>query len=383
LKNVLETIIIEKRVEIKKIKENYGKRVLGEVTLDDCLEGGRRSPVIFSQHSMKAKIPSFLETFYNTAAQQEHHSLYLYESFLWYLFTQRHATSSELEEFLGNLSERRTNFRHYSHLSLLSKLPTTTFSHTYLLSMCFLTLQPYSTFFHHRKETKKPDLWKPILDDVLDIIAILPELLRHINKLSKDPSVKFSLEDKATQGTIGNGHKHSSYLSRLDGIPNSFSPTALSTSSSSAPNRPAIPRFVHNNKDSWTLKFIENTLQDGGENPLVHTMRLVNCTLSDPYLAISAAISAYHDDTLAPELYHKEERNHDNSEKSELSQSPRGNIFEDGHYYHLTAELIGSLIELFWDRALLFPLENPKSVDIPFLIKYFEESKQLSNDSKK
>ncbi len=81
---------------------------------------------------------------------------------------------------------------------------------------------------------------------------------------------------------------------------------------------------------------------------MVHAFRLVSCTLSDPYLATSSAVQAIPSD-----------------EKQSIFSTPE-------HRLKLLAYMTGGLTELFWDRALMFPLENPKSVDIPFIHKLLD-----------
>lgn len=192
-------------------------------------------------------------------------------------------------------------------MTIIPNLPKT-FNKTRLLSISMLCLQPNSLFYHSRREILKAQYWELILEDILDIIAIFPELLYLIHNHAKDPDTHVK-EFKFLP-------PRPSYVEVIDSI---------------------RPEKV---KDGSILKFIENVISDGG-HPIVHTMRLVGCTLSDPYLATSSAIQAYDEDQ-------------------------RDELFSEGRYYRLTAGLIGGLIELFWDRALMLPLENPKSIDWAF-----------------
>jgi citrate synthase len=268
-----------------------------------------------------------------------------------YLLLRRFPTATELKEFKQDLNQRRNKFN-LSTLKLHKNFPPG-FHQSRLLSLNFMELQPHSKFYQHRKETLKQSHWEWILEDILDIIAIFPPLL-HQMVYPQDPLPKKSLSYAELMALTS----PDSFIiieatpppapaanSKSPKKPSSTTAATVATPASPAATQPFPSKSVQDAVDRY---LIENTILDGG-HPIVHAMRLVNCTLTDPYLAVAAGITAN-------------------------SALRRHDLFLGTRYMKLSAHLIGGLMEIFWDRALLHPLENPKSVEIPFLTKFLQIS---------
>jgi hypothetical protein len=309
----LADLVPSRRKELKQFKTDYGKGILGTVSVDDCLEGGREIPVLFTQFGRDPSSQQLLNQFFSEKNSVGNE----YEAFLWFLFTKHLPTNQELTDFKCDLNKRRIHLQSRSPSCEKSFPPD--LHQTRYLSMLFMSFQPSSKFYLHRKETLKQSHWEWILEDVLDLIVLLPLLLRHIKNKACIPLIPPQL----------------SYVETLLEVRNLSGGLQVDSKRLHAMNR-----FL-----------IDSTLLDGG-HAIIHTMRLVNCTLSDPYLAIAAGIAA--DDV------HR-------------TQDLFGEEGEE-RYFKFTAQLIGGLVELFWDRVLLHSLENPKSVDLPFLINHLHAS---------
>lgn len=351
LKSILKPIIISKRDEIKHLKEHYKKNVLGTVTLNDCLEGGKNAPVFISQHSHEESRDAIVDRFLQHNSTESPH---LYESWVWYLLTGQDSIASpdEVSLFAKELEQRRNRFlnnyfsKDNSSLGSLSissliegslgtELRRASNSILPTLSMSYLSLQPKSYFYLYRKETLKPFHWEVILEDVLDILAITPIILE---KLAVSTTHRHHQQDHKFH------HNHPHGAEKNTAITNGLMKFILTAST------------IHDLQQSRNLEtvvkqlqhdFLHNSIRDGG-HPMVHAFRLVSCTLSDPYLATSSAVQAIPSD-----------------EKQSIFSTPE-------HRLKLLAYMTGGLTELFWDRALMFPLENPKSVDIPFIHKLLD-----------
>ncbi len=65
LQSVLSRRIDSERDRVKKVKGQFGKMVLGESTIERCIEGGRDIPAIYAQYDgteLQAKMKTFLST---------------------------------------------------------------------------------------------------------------------------------------------------------------------------------------------------------------------------------------------------------------------------------------------------------------------------------
>ena len=285
-----------------------------------------------------------------------------FEGVLWYLLSNsghNNATpsSKEIQEFTEHLQERRIR-RLLSENAIVSLLErtqtvlTTTLpdeiTGQVVLAMLLMHQQPYSQFYLHRKETKKTDLHVLILEDILDLIATLPDLISLANKIVVEKKLKTKQE----------------------------STWILSPSSSSGECSPLAERvkgLLHNGKTS-EARLVQQALVgelirsfDGG-NVLIHTPRLVSCTLSDPYLALTSTVLAFHTVVNFGQTQpHTQCVNEYGLSVPIGSANSEQGVISDQTVVALVSRLTAGLVEVYWDRALMFSLENPKSMDMPSL----------------
>lgn len=149
-------------------------------------------------------------------------------------------------------------------------------------SLQLLRLQPQSAFYNYRHSILKTAYWELVWEDIVDICALSMIWHQHANsattKASFDPIIASKM-----------------IISELQ-------------SSSIAP-----------------------------DDPHIHTLRLASSTLSDPFLASSAMLTA-----MKAKEYATEEL-----------------FFAD-----LKAKLLQGLFTVWIDRVLMLPLSNPKSIDL-------------------
>jgi len=437
IRDVLEAQIPAKQAALKKLKDEYGDRVLAEVTVDQCIGGGRdvmsmyyetslldaQEGIEFRGHSIP-ELQQKLPTFAGPGGQGEP----LPEALLWLLLTSEIPT---IEETRGLTEELKRRSKLPAHVEpLIRSFPKTMHPMTQL-SMGILACQTESKFAAaYTKGVPKTEYWDHTLEDVLDVIAKLPEIAALIYRCSfKDGKLT-----KDTSGTLD----YSASFNRMLGY--------------DAPDFDELMR----------LYLVIHSDHEGG-NASAHATHLVGSTLSDPYLAISGGLNALagplhglaNQEVLRwiQQLQKKfmqegKEVNHDTITefawqtlkegkvipgyghavlrktdpryecqrqfalkylpddplfkivntiyevmpgiltKHGKTKNPYPNVdshsgvllwhygFNDYNYYTVlfgVSRAIGALSQVFWDRALGMPLERPKSVTPEFIIDYFKE----------
>lgn len=94
------------------------------------------------------------------------------------------------------------------------------------------------------------------------------------------------------------------------------------------------------------------------DDPRIHLMRLVSSTLSDPYLAVAALCNTM--------------RTADYTVKAEIGNGEHLIYFQEAEFYEdLLAYASVGLGHVWWDRVVMIPLANPKSLDLVSLQKVF------------
>ncbi len=288
-----------------------------------------------------------------------------FEGVLWYLLSNsghNNATpsSKEIQEFTEHLQERRIR-RLLSENAIVSLLErtqtvlTTTLpdeiTGQVVLAMLLMHQQPYSQFYLHRKETKKTDLHVLILEDILDLIATLPDLISLANKIVIDKNLKTKQESTWILSPSSSGSSSGEY----------------------SPIADRVNYLLHNTKNT-EARLVQQALVgelirsfDGG-NVLIHTPRLVSCTLSDPYLALTSTVLAFHTVVNYGQIQpHTQCINEYRLSIPLGSTNSQQGVIGDQTIVALVSRLTAGLVEVYWDRALMFSLENPKSMDMPSL----------------
>lgn len=346
---------------------------------------------------------------------------------MWLLLTSEIPTAEQAMLITEELRKRSGLPSHVQ--ALLKSLPKTMHPMTQL-SIGLLACQPDSKFVKSRKSILKSNYWEPVLEDVLDVIAKLPEIAAIVYRHTfKDGKV-----NKDQSGSLD----YSASFNRMLGFDS--------------------PEF-----DELMRMYLVIHADHEGGNASAHATHLSGSTLSDPYLAYSAGLNALsgplhglanqevlgwiqqlqakfksegkpvNRDTITafawetlragkviPGYGHAVLRRTDPRYECQrqfaLRHLPSDPLFHivstvyevmpavltehgktknpypnvDSHsgvllwHYGLreyqfytvlfgVSRAIGALSQLVWDRALQLPLENPKSVDMPFIVKYFAD----------
>jgi citrate synthase len=266
LKDVLRDQIPAKQEAMKALKKDYGHRSLGEVTVDQCIGGSRDVKCMYYETSLldaqegirirgyslpelQAKLP----TSKGPAGQGEP----VPEALIWLLLTSEIPTVEQTRSLTEELRSRATLPAHVE--PLIRSLPKTMHPMTQL-SLALLACQTDSKFAAaYAKGVNKSKYWESTLDDVLDVMAKLPEIAALIYRCSfKDGILK-----KDTTGTLD----YSASFNRMLGY-----------------DTPAFDELMR-------LYLVIHSDHEGG-NASAHATHLVGSTLSDPYLAMSGGLNA-------------------------------------------------------------------------------------------
>ena len=266
LKEVLKAQIPAKQEALKKLKKEYGHRSLGEVTVDQCIGGGRDVKCMYYETSLldanegirfrgfsipelQAKLP----TFKGPAGQGEP----LPEALIWLLLTSEVPTVEQTRALTEELRHRATLPKHVE--ALIRSFPKTMHPMTQL-SMALMACQTESKFAHaYEAGVNKNQYWEHTLEDVLDVIAKLPEIAALIYRCT----FKDGILVKDTTGKLD----YSAAFNRMLGY-----------------NTADFDELMR-------LYLVIHSDHEGG-NASAHTTHLVGSTLADPYLSFAAGLNA-------------------------------------------------------------------------------------------
>lgn len=266
MKDILKAQIPAKQEALKKLKAEYGNKSLGEVTVDQCIGGGRDVKCMYYETSLLDanegirfrgySIPELqqkLPTFKGPAGQGEP----LPEALIWLLLTSEIPSVEQTRALTEDLRKRSKLPAHVE--PLIRSLPKTMHPMTQL-SLALLACQTESKFAKaYEKGVNKKEYWEHTLEDVLDVIAKLPEIAALIYRCTfKDGKIV-----KDTTGTLD----YSASFNRMLGY-----------------NTPAFDELMR-------LYLVIHSDHEGG-NASAHATHLVGSTLSDPYLAFSGGLNA-------------------------------------------------------------------------------------------
>lgn len=239
---------------------------LGEVTVEQCIMGGRDVKSMYYETSLLdshegirfrghtiPELQQVLPTFKGPGGDGEP----LPESLIWLLLTSEVPT---VEQTRALSAELRSRAKLPAHVEpMIRGFPKTMHPMTQM-SMALMACQTESKFAKaYSNGASKNTYWEHTLEDVLDVIAKLPEIAALIYRCSfKDGKIT-----KDTSGTLD----YSASFNRMLGY------------------------------DSWEfdelmrMYLVIHSDHEGG-NASAHTTHLVGSTLSDPYLAYSAGLNA-------------------------------------------------------------------------------------------
>jgi len=260
LKEILAAQIPGKQAELKELKTKYGGVSLGEVTVDQCIGGGRGVKMMLWETSLLDaeegirfrghSIPELQETLPAAIEGGEPQP----EGLLWLLLTGDVPTKSQVDSLTAELHSRAKLPAHVE--PMIRNFPKGMHPMTQL-SMAILALQTESKFqAAYSAGINKKEYWDPTYEDMLDLIARLPEVCALIYRCSyKDGKV-------------------ADYDSSIDYSAN-FSNMLGYTD-------PAFHELMR-------LYITIHSDHEGG-NASAHTGHLVGSTLADPYLATSGAM---------------------------------------------------------------------------------------------
>lgn len=437
MKDVLKEQLPAKQEALKKLKKDYGHRVLGEVTVDQCIGGSRDIKSLYYETSLLdanegirfrgysiPELQSKLPTFKGPSGQGEP----IPEALLWLLLTSEIPTVEQTRSITQELNARAKLPAHV--VNVLKSLPKDTHPMTQF-SIGISAAQTDSKFAKaYASGVNKNQYWEHTLEDVLDVIAKLPEIAAII--------YRNSFKDGIVHMDNSPSLDYSARFNRMLGY-----------------DSPAFDELMR-------LYLVIHSDHEGG-NASAHTTHLVGSTLADPYLAYAAGLNAlagplhglanqevlswiqqlqakfiaegkqvnkqtiteFAWETLKagkviPGYGHAVLRKTDPRYTCQRdfalkylpddplfkivdtiydvmpgvltehgkTKNPYPNVdshsgvllwhygFKDFQYYTVlfgVSRAIGALSQVFWDRALGMPLERPKSVTPEYIVKYFAD----------
>jgi len=264
LKETLVAQIPGKQAELKELKTKHGSKVLGEVTVDQCIGGGRgvrcmlwETSLLDAAEGIRFRgytIPECQEklpTFKGPAGDGEPTP----EAILWLLLTGEIPTKEQCDGLTAELFSRSHLPAHATQL--LDALPTT----MHPMTQFSLGLQACQTESHFAKAysdgVHKSKYWESTYDDVLDVIAKLPNIAARVyrNTFSGD----HTKEDTSLD--------YSASFARQLGM-----------------DSPGFDELMR-------LYLVIHSDHEGG-NASAHATHLVGSTLSDPYNAYVGGLNA-------------------------------------------------------------------------------------------
>jgi citrate synthase len=264
LSDTLMAQVPEKQKSLLALKKEHGSKVIGEVTIDQCIGGARGVKcMLWETSNLDADegirfrgltIPEcqkVLPTYSGKAGEGEP----LLESLLWLLLTSEVPTKEQVDGLTAELHSRSKLPENV--IPLLNSLPKDMHPMTQF-SIGLNAAQVQSKFAKAYSDgVHKSEYHKYVLEDILDVVAILPEIAAQIYRnvyfdgvVEKDSSLDYS----------GN-------FCRMLGY-----------------NDPSFDELMR-------LYLCIHTDHEGG-NASAHTTHLVGSTLSDPYLSYGAGLNA-------------------------------------------------------------------------------------------
>ena len=262
LRKNLKSKINLKRIELKIFREKYKDKIIDKITVDQIIGGMRDIKSLYWDNSLLD--PNEGIKFNSLSLEQLRNKLPtnynepMTEAMLWFLLTKEIPTNAQVNNLQRELKERSVlpeNFKNFI-TNLDSNLHPMT-----QLSSSIMHLQKDSVFSKSYKNgLSKNEYWKPIYEDIMNLIAKLPEVcaLIYQKKYQNNPLI---------YNPNGKDYDYAGRFSNQLGFYD--------------------PKF----HELMRLYMFLHSDHEGG-NASAHTCRLVGSTLADPYLSLSASMNA-------------------------------------------------------------------------------------------
>lgn len=180
LSDKLAELVPLKREKMKKLAKDHGDKVLGEVTVNQALGGMRgikgmvwETSLLDAEEGIRFRgltIPDLQEKLPKIPGGDEP----LPEGLLWLLLTGEVPTEAEVADLTADLHARA---KLPSHVEPMIRAYPKNMHPMTQFSSAVLALQTESKFAKSYQDgIAKGDYWKPVLEDTLDLIAKLPEV---------------------------------------------------------------------------------------------------------------------------------------------------------------------------------------------------------------
>jgi len=267
IQEVLAAQVPQKQADLLALKKEHGDKVLGEVTVDQCIGGARgvkcmlwetsnldaEEGIRFRGHTIP-DCQQILPTFKGPAGPENGEPLL--ESLFWLLLTSEVPTKAEVDGLTADLHQRAASLP--SHVvPLLNSLPKDMHPMTQF-TIGLNAAQTGSAFAAaYQAGAPKSEYHEHVLEDVLNVVAQLPEIAATIYRnvyfdgvVSKDESLDYSGNFCRMLGYDDKGFD-----------------------------------------ELMRLYLCIHTDHEGG-NASAHATHLVGSTLSDPYLAYAGGLNA-------------------------------------------------------------------------------------------
>lgn len=429
LKRVLEKQIPIMRNKIKNLKSNHGEKIIGNVTLSQCLNGSRGIKSLYWEPSLLDAEKGIcirnlsIEQCQKQLPSYEEKGMMMPEAMLWLLMSGEVPNKEQVNVLTKSLLDRCILPPHV--IDFLRHVPRNHHPMNTLstaLSLC----QSNSIFMKaYQNGEPKQDYWKYVYEDILDIIGKLPMIASIIYRSTyfndaSIPNVDYKLDYTGNFCMMmGFENKEFHELMRLylsihsdhEGGNASAHATHLVGSTladpyiSYASGLNALAGPLHGSANAEVLKWIQelkDTFQKEGKQMNKENMNeFVLKTLesgkvipgyghavlrkTDPrYTCQREFAQRFLPDD---ELFHIVEQLYQVVppilKKTGKVQNPYPNVDNHSgillHHYGMTeyqyytvlfgvSRAMGALSQLFWDRALQMPIERPKSLDYQSLV---------------
>jgi citrate synthase len=262
LKETLISLMPKKQAALKKMKTEHGNKIVDKVTIDQLIGGARSIKSMLWETSLLDPMEGIRFRGYTIPELQEKlpsatgGAEPLPESLLWLLLTGEVPTKAQVDSLTADLHSRSKLPDHVP--AMIANFPKGMHPMTQF-SSAILACQTDSVFAaEYAKGCHKSTYWEHTYEDILNLLARLPEIAALIYKCTysdgKMPAADHSLDYAAN-------------FCKLLGYD------------------------AADFKELMRLYIVIHSDHEGG-NASAHTCHLVGSTLSDPYLSLSASMNA-------------------------------------------------------------------------------------------
>ncbi|OQR92232.1 citrate synthase, mitochondrial precursor [Thraustotheca clavata] len=260
---VLKEQVPLRQEAMKKLKAEHGNKVLGEVTVEQCLGGARdvkcmlwETSLLDAEEGIRFRgftIPELQKKLPTAVEGGEP----LPEGLIWLLLTGEIPTKAQADSLTAEFHARSKLPDHVK--AVLCDLPKNMHPMTQF-SIAIMAMQTDSIFAHKYQEgIHKSTYWHYLYEDMLNVIARIPEIAATI--------YRNSYFDECLDMHYDSSVDYAANFARLLGY-----------------NDPHFDELMR-------LYLVIHSDHEGG-NASAHTTHLVGSTLADPYLSVAAGLNA-------------------------------------------------------------------------------------------